>query len=86
MLRPVTTVVITMALVNSFKSFDIIWVMTQGGPARTSETLATTMFRESFTMFDMGYGAAISVLLSIIVILVSVFYIKGMWKKDLLYY
>ncbi|MEI6875109.1 MAG: sugar ABC transporter permease [Spirochaetota bacterium] len=86
MLRPVTTVVITMAMVNSFKTFDIIYVMTKGGPYRSSETLAITMFRESFTMFNMGYGASISVLLSILVILVSVFYIKNMWKKDLLYY
>jgi ABC-type sugar transport system permease subunit len=86
MLRPVTTVVITMAMVNSFKTFDIIYVMTRGGPYRSSETLAVTMFRETFTMFNMGYGAAISVLLSILVILVSVFYIKNMWKKDLLYY
>ncbi|MEI6388018.1 MAG: sugar ABC transporter permease [Spirochaetota bacterium] len=86
MLQPVTTVVITMAMVNSFKTFDIIYVMTRGGPYRSSETLAITMFRETFTMFNMGYGAAISVLLSILVILVSVFYIKNMWKKDLLYY
>jgi ABC-type sugar transport system permease subunit len=86
MLRPVTTVVITMAMVNSFKTFDIIYVMTKGGPYRSSETLAVTMFRETFTMFNMGYGAAISVLLSMLVILVSVSYIKGMWKKDLLYY
>jgi multiple sugar transport system permease protein len=86
MLRPVTTVVITMAMVNSFKTFDIIYVMTKGGPYRSSETLAVTMFRETFTMFNMGYGAAISVLLSLLVILVSVSYIKGMWKKDLLYY
>jgi len=86
MLRPVTTVVITMAMVNSFKTFDIIYVMTRGGPYRSSETLAVTMFRETFTMFNMGYGASISVLLSILVILVSVFYIKNMWKKDLLFY
>jgi ABC-type sugar transport system permease subunit len=86
MLRPVTTVVITMAMVNSFKTFDIIYVMTRGGPYRSSETLAVTMFRETFTMFNMGYGAAISVLLSLLVILVSVFYIKNMWKKDLLYF
>jgi ABC-type sugar transport system permease subunit len=86
MLRPVTTVVITMAMVNSFKTFDMIYVMTKGGPYRSSETLAVTMFRETFTMFNMGYGAAISVLLSLLVILVSVSYIKGMWKKDLLFY
>ncbi len=86
MLRPITTIVITMAMVNSFKAFDIIYVMTRGGPYRSSETLAVTMFRETFTLFRMGYGAAISVFLSIIVITVSAFYIKRMARKDLLYY
>jgi multiple sugar transport system permease protein len=86
MLRPITTVVITMAVVNSFKTFDIIYVITRGGPYRSSETLAITMFRETFTSFRMGYGAAIAVLLSIIVIGVSASYIKGMTKKDQLYY
>ncbi len=64
MLAPITTVVITMAMVNSFKVFDIIWVMTRGGPYSSSETLAVSMFRETFTLFNMGYGAAISVVLS----------------------
>ncbi len=86
MLRPITTIVITMAMVNSFKAFDIIYVMTRGGPYRSSETLAVTMFRETFIIFRMGYGAAISVVLSIIVIAVSFFYIKRMARKDLLYY
>ncbi len=86
MLRPITTIVITMAMVNSFKAFDIIYVMTRGGPYRSSETLAVTMFRETFTLFRMGYGAAISVLLSIIVIAVSAIYIKRMARKELQYY
>ncbi len=86
MLRPITTVVITMAMVNSFKAFDIIYVMTRGGPYHSSETLAVTMFRETFTLFRMGYGSAISVVLSLIVIAVSALYIRRMAKKDLLYY
>lgn len=86
MLRPITTIVITMAMVNSFKAFDIIYVMTRGGPYRSSETLAVTMFRETFIIFRMGYGAAISVILSVIVIAVSLIYIKRMTRKDLLYY
>ncbi|MBN1837135.1 MAG: sugar ABC transporter permease [Spirochaetales bacterium] len=86
MLRPITTVVITMAMVNSFKAFDIIYVMTRGGPYHSSETLAVTMFRETFTLFHMGYGAAIAVVLSIIVIAVSALYIRRMANKDLLYY
>jgi multiple sugar transport system permease protein len=86
MLRPITTVVITMAMVNSFKVFDIIWVMTRGGPYSSSETLAVSMFRETFTLFHMGYGAAISVILSAIVIVISAAYIRRMTKRDLLYY
>lgn len=86
MLRPITTVVITMAMVNSFKAFDIIYVMTRGGPYHSSETLAVTMFRETFTLFKMGYGSAISIFLSVVVIAVSALYIKQMAKKDLLYY
>jgi ABC-type sugar transport system permease subunit len=86
MLRPITTVVITMAMVNSFKVFDIIWVMTRGGPYMSSETLAVSMFRETFTLFHMGYGAAISVILSLIVILISAAYIRRMTKRDMLYY
>ncbi len=86
MLAPITTVVITMAMVNSFKVFDIIYVMTRGGPYSSSETLAVSMFRETFTLFHMGYGAAISVVLSVIVILISAAYIKRMTKRDMLYY
>lgn len=86
MLKPITTVVITMAMVNSFKAFDIIYVITRGGPYNSSETLAVTMFRETFTMFRMGYGAAISVLLSVIIIVISVFYLRTSMRKDLLYY
>ncbi|MCG9478657.1 MAG: sugar ABC transporter permease [Actinomycetia bacterium] len=86
MLRPITTVVVVMATANSFKVFDLIYVMTRGGPYRSSETLAVTMFRETFTMSNMGYGAAISIVLSLIVVAASAFYLKSMLKKDLLYY
>lgn len=75
-LRPVTVVVVGMALVNSLKSFDIIWVLTQGGPARTSETLALTMYRETFLLFHVGYGSAVAVLLTVIVIAAAWLYLR----------
>jgi ABC-type sugar transport system permease subunit len=76
LLNPITIVVMGMALVNSFKIFDIIWVMTMGGPYRSSETLAVTMFRESFVLFHFGQGAAISIVLTIASIGVSWFYLR----------
>lgn len=86
MLSPITTVVIAQAMVNSFKTFDIIYVITRGGPYRSSETLAVTMYRESFSMFRMGYGASIAVILSVVIILISGFYVKRQTGKDTLHY
>jgi multiple sugar transport system permease protein len=71
-----TIVVVGISLVNSLKTFDIIWIMTQGGPYRSSETLAVTMYRETFLLFRHGYGSAIAVVLSVIVMGVSVFYLS----------
>jgi ABC-type sugar transport system permease subunit len=82
MLRPITTVVVGIALINSFKVFDLIYVMTNGGPARRSEVLAVTMFRESFTQFHMGYGASISIILAVLVLLVSTIYVRQMALKE----
>ncbi|WP_425825050.1 carbohydrate ABC transporter permease [Streptomyces fractus] len=75
-LRSVSVVVIGMAIVNSLKAFDMIWVLTQGGPARSSETLALTMYRESFRLFHVGYGSAIALVLSVIVVASSWMYLR----------
>lgn len=65
-LRPAFTVVVTLALINSLKSFDIVYVMTQGGPFRSTETLAVLAYRTAFQTYDFGYGSAISVVLFLI--------------------
>ncbi|MFL5762191.1 MAG: carbohydrate ABC transporter permease [Thermomicrobiales bacterium] len=75
LLRPMTIVTVGISLVNSLKTFDVIWIMTQGGPYRSSETLAVTMYRQTFVLFEHGYGAAISVVLSVFVLLVSLLYL-----------
>src|SRR6266516_4683828 len=81
LLRPMATIVMGIALINSFKVFDLIWVMTQGGPYRSSETLAVTMYRESFVSFHVGYGAAVAVLLTLIVFVLSIFYLRAMFRR-----
>ena len=82
MLKPTHTIVMGMAIVNSFKTFDLIYVMTNGGPARTSETLAVTMYMETFSKQKMGYGAAISVFLSLIILPIATVYIRRMIYTD----
>jgi len=76
MLRPMTIVVVGLALVASLKTFDIVWVMTQGGPGYSSTTLATAMYSQTFVANEYGYGAAIAVLLTVVTGLGSVVYLK----------
>jgi ABC-type sugar transport system permease subunit len=75
-LRPVTAVVIGITLTNALRAFDVIWVLTQGGPNRTSETLALSMYRETFLLQNAGQGSAIAVVLTVIVVAASWIYLR----------
>jgi multiple sugar transport system permease protein len=81
-LRYIRAVVIGTALANSLRTFDIVWVMTGGGPSRSSETLAVTMYREAFLLNRYGYGSAIAVFLMVLVVTVSVLALRGGIKKE----
>ncbi|WP_228479835.1 carbohydrate ABC transporter permease [Microbacterium abyssi] len=81
-LRPVTVVVIGMSIANSLRVFDMIWLLTKGGPGGSSETLAVTMYRETFIISDYGYGAAVAVVLSIIVVGASWVYLRQQLKES----
>ncbi|MDR1174451.1 MAG: sugar ABC transporter permease [Treponema sp.] len=82
MLRPITTVVVGMAIVNSFKAFDLIYIMTRGGPVRSSETLAVNMFVESFQRNHQGYGAAIGVFLTLLILPITAVYMRATSAVD----
>jgi multiple sugar transport system permease protein len=78
LLRPITLVVLANAAINSVRMFDIPWVMIQGGPGRASETLAISLYRESFLLFKMGLGSAIAVVISIFALILSFRYLLAM--------
>jgi ABC-type sugar transport system permease subunit len=78
MLRPVILVVITLNLLNGFKLFDVVYVMTQGGPVNASQTLGTDMYRVTFAnpgLPQFGYGSALSTVILILCVLAVLFQI-----------
>jgi ABC-type sugar transport system permease subunit len=82
MLMPYVVIATLLAVVNGFKVFDQIWVMTQGGPGRSSETLAVTMYREGFIMFNQGYSAAIAVIIALAALIFSYFYLRSVLDQE----
>ena len=81
-LRPITVVVVGISVVNSLKTFDIVWLLTQGGPGTASETLALTMYRETFTLARYGAGAAVAVVLTVVVVAVSWIYLRRQLRAN----
>lgn len=69
-------VLIMLQIINSLKTFDLIWVMTGGGPNYASEVLGTILYRTAFAQQEFGYASAISVAMTVIVMIICVFYIK----------
>ena len=68
----VIKVTIVLAVVGSLKYFDLIYVMTGGGPNGASEVMASYMYKLAFSSYDFGYGSAIGFLLLIITMIVTV--------------
>jgi raffinose/stachyose/melibiose transport system permease protein len=63
LLGPTIRISIFLSVVGSLQFFDLIWVMTEGGPINASETMATYMYKYSFQRFEIGYGAAVSLVI-----------------------
>lgn len=82
MLMPYVVIASLLAVINSFKVFDTIWVMTGGGPARMSETLAVTMYKEGFANFKMGYASAVAVVISALSLGFSYLYLRNMLARE----
>jgi len=68
---PGVRVALFINLLGSLRAFDTIYVLTAGGPVRSTETVGFFMFRESFTQFKLGYGAAATLVLLVAVLIVS---------------
>ncbi len=69
---PGVRVAIFINLLGALRAFDVIYVMTGGGPVRATETVGYFMYRESMTQFKLGYGAAATVILLVAVLIVSI--------------
>jgi multiple sugar transport system permease protein len=78
LLRPVSAITLLLGLVYTLKVFDIIWVMTKGGPADASTTFATWSYRLSFGSLlpEFGPGAAVGNLLIVMALVFGLLYIR----------
>ncbi len=74
-LRHVLTMIVGYTLIGGFNVFDIVWVMTRGGPANATEVIATVLYKRAFVEDNVAYGTAIAMALSVISLVASAVFI-----------
>ncbi len=82
MLKPLLLVLIVISTIWDFKIFDQIYILSGGGPARRTEVLAFTAYREAFTQSDFGLGSALAMILFVILIAVTIVYIRLVREEE----
>ena len=78
LLKPSLISAAILSMVGSLKYFDLIYVMTNGGPGSSTELMATYMYKFSFSQFNMGYGSTVAGGMFILITAVALLTMKGL--------
>ena len=81
MLRPTVISGMILSIIGSLKYFDLIYVMTGGGPGVATELMATYMYRNSFIRLNMGYGSTVAAGMFILITLIALITVTVLNKK-----
>jgi multiple sugar transport system permease protein len=82
LLRPVLAIVLMLGVIFTVKTFDVVLVMTGGGPNNTTQLLSTWAYTQAFSNFNFGDGAAIGNVLLIGCLIVAAFYVRSLRSHD----
>lgn len=75
------SIVVVLRIIEAVKVFDIIWVMTRGGPLNSTRSLAILVYQQAFSFHHSGYGAALSLLSVLLSLLLIAFYLVGLRRQ-----
>jgi ABC-type sugar transport system permease subunit len=82
LLRPAILVVLVIRTVEAFRVFDIIYVITNGGPANGTVTISYLTYLEMFSFGHLGRGSALSFLISLFTLVMAFIYIRFLYRPD----
>lgn len=81
-LRGVSAVVFAVTVIDSLRTFDVVWAMTKGGPYHASELLSTYMFQQGFTFLNLGYASAAAVVIFALAIVFIISYLIRTFRQE----
>jgi multiple sugar transport system permease protein len=82
-LAPSVATVVAVTVIDSMRTFDIVWSMTQGGPFNSTQVLSTLMWREAFGNYNLGYASAIAVVILLLTLVFVILYLLRAIPKEI---
>lgn len=82
LLRPLITIALLIRIIDLYRIYDQVYVMTYGGPGSASETASFYVYRQGFVFFRMGYASSLSIILLIICILLSMAFVRVLLRVE----
>jgi len=83
LLGPTIRISVFLSTIGAIQLFDMVWVLTGGGPVHQSEVMAVTLFQVGFRRFEVGYASAISMAMFIISLVFALFYQRFVMRRDI---
>lgn len=83
LLGPTIRISVFLSIIGAIQLFDLVWVLTGGGPIHASETMAVTMFQNGFRRYEVGYASAISVTIFLISLVFALAYQRFVLRRDI---
>ncbi|TMB81796.1 MAG: sugar ABC transporter permease, partial [Chloroflexi bacterium] len=76
LVTPVILILLVLRTMEAFKVFDLIWIMTHGGPANSTQTIAIYAYQTAYQGFDFGRGAALGYLIALVIMVLAAVYLR----------
>ncbi len=82
LLGPTIRIWIFLSVIGALQLFDLVWIMTLGGPANASSTMATYLIDHGFRRSEFGYGSAVAMVLFMISFVIALLYQRFVLRRD----
>ena len=82
LLGPTIRIWVFLSIIGSLQLFDLVWIMTLGGPAGASTTMATYLIDRGFRRYEFGFGSAVAIILFVICFVFALFYQRFALRRD----
>jgi multiple sugar transport system permease protein len=81
-LKPITAIILSVDTIGTFYYFELVWIITKGGPMNKTEVLSTNIYRTVFELGSFEYGSSLAILLMIILLILVVVYMKIFLREE----